>query len=106
MPGFGGGFQLSGACFLAFSGWIGLGIYISILRRIRECQPLDFDMPNVNFAGFTVSRFDWIDRHTKLTSPDIGGAAWDDANNVMLPLGIHYAIDHLIESAIATVCQD
>src|SRR6266567_5824984 len=92
--------------------FIGLAaiVLLIVLCRAGKCESLDLDMADINLSSLAVvkgqSGLNWVTRYANFAGPDIGGATGDNADNAVLPFGIHYPIDYLVKCAITSISDD
>src|SRR5438093_12252636 len=104
MFGFGSGFDLfcRSLFILDIAGWLLLRS-----RSVWKGKRFYFNMSNVNFASFAVDQregcFHRVYRNTNLAGPNIGGTPRNNADNAVLPFGVHDTIDHVVKGTITTI---
>src|SRR5437868_13499822 len=76
---------------------------------VGKRQALYLGMSNINLANLAAdhreSCLNGICRYTYLTCPDIGCAAWNEADDAVLPLSVHHSVDDLVQRSITTICN-
>ena len=84
-----------------------LALLLHLRMSSRKCQPFHLDMADVHLANIALNQREsglhGITRHADLPCPDISSPTRDEPNNAVPPLGVHHAIDYLVQRPIAPI---
>ena len=74
------------------------------LGYVKKSERFHFDMPYINLAALAIDKGQGslygICGDTNFACPDVSGASRNEANNALLPPGVHNPVDDLVQCAI------